>query len=196
MIFFRSFSRRKIAWYGFSPNTPLSVQLKQKSFAVYSRGRWLQYFCCHSFYRCIFTASLFHSRNYDVHLWNYVRNLFLLLWIIGPKSILLSLVLLTINLVIYGFTCMIYEAIRCKFHSFAREAVSIGGFRSTVLRKSQPQEERKPIYQAAYVIKAIIQIGANIGIFIFTLIKLFVRFSFFMPRMSFKWKNGIVDNFA
>ena len=91
---------------------------------------------------------------------------------------------------------MIYEAIRCKFHSFAREAVSMGGFRSTVLRKSQPQEERKPIYQAAYVIKAIIQIGANIGIFIFTLIKLFVRFSFFMPRMSFKWKNGIADNFA
>ena len=65
-----------------------------------------------------------------------------------------------------------------------------------ILRKSQPQEERKPIYQAAYVIKAIIQIGANIGIFIFTLIKLFVRFSFFMPRMSFKWKNGIANNFA
>ena len=65
-----------------------------------------------------------------------------------------------------------------------------------ILRKSQPQEERKPIYQTAYVIKAIIQIGANIGIFIFTLIKLFVRFSFFMPRMSFKWKNGIADNFA
>ena len=62
-----------------------------------------------------------------------------------------------------------------------------------ILRKSQPQEERKPIY---HVIKAIIQIGANMGIFIFTLIKLFVRFSFFMPRMSFKWKNGIADNFA